>query len=192
MRKLSFCAALVLLYCVPTFAEDVPKVEVFGGYSHFILKNPTDIRIAGRDLADVHLNGWNGSAAFNLNRWLGVAADFSGHYGSPSVLGFTVPFTNANQHSFLFGPRVTYRSGDRFTPFGHALFGGAAGKLDAFGFGISETTFAMAFGGGLDVRLTDRIAVRAAQIDYLQTRFGGDRQNSYRLGAGIVFRLGEK
>jgi peptidoglycan-associated lipoprotein len=66
----------------------------------------------------------------------------------------------------------------------------------------SATAFAMAFGGGVDIGITDHIAIRAAQIDYVRTQFsttdalttglssstnGG--QNSFRYAAGIVFRF---
>jgi hypothetical protein len=32
-------------------------------------------------------------------------------------------------------------------------------------FHVNETSFAMAFGGGLDINLSDRIDIRAAQVD---------------------------
>jgi opacity protein-like surface antigen len=66
----------------------------------------------------------------------------------------------------------------------------------------SANAFAMAFGGGLDIGVSKHFAIRAAQVDYLQTRFSptdalttglsssvNDRQNSLRYQAGIVFRF---
>jgi peptidoglycan-associated lipoprotein len=66
----------------------------------------------------------------------------------------------------------------------------------------SANAFAMAFGGGLDIGLTRHLAIRAVQVDYLRTQFNatdalttglssslGNRQNSLRYSAGIVFRF---
>jgi peptidoglycan-associated lipoprotein len=60
----------------------------------------------------------------------------------------------------------------------------------------------MAFGGGVDIGLTRHLAIRAAQVDYLRTQFSardalltglssslGNRQNSMRYSAGVVFRF---
>jgi len=45
-------------------------------------------------------------------------------------------------------------------------------------------------GGGVDFALTDRIAIRPIQADYLMSRFLGTRQDNIRLSAGIVLRFG--
>jgi hypothetical protein len=50
------------------------------------------------------------------------------------------------------------------------------------------TSFAMALGGGLDLRAGKRIAVRLIQVDYTPTFFGSGRQDNFRISAGIVFR----
>ena len=164
-------------------AQDRPKAELFGGYS-FLNTN---------DLVELNLNGWNASMAANVNDWLGIAADFSGHYGKPSFFGF-VPTSglSTNVHSFLFGPRVTYRGHSNVIPFGHALFGVSRGYANIFGVNYSDSSFAMAFGGGVDFKLSDRVAIRMIQADYVQTRLASDRQNNARLSAGIVFRIGSE
>jgi len=43
-------------------------------------------------------------------------------------------------------------------------------------------------GGGLDLRISKRIAVRLIQVDYTPTFFGSGRQDNFRISAGIVFR----
>jgi peptidoglycan-associated lipoprotein len=66
----------------------------------------------------------------------------------------------------------------------------------------SANAFAMAFGGGVDLGLTRHLAIRVAQVDFLRTQFNatdallaglssnlGNRQNSMRYSAGIVFRF---
>jgi len=60
----------------------------------------------------------------------------------------------------------------------------------------SQSTFAMASGGGVDVVFNKNLAWRFAQIDYLMTNFTGTnvgssgRQNNLRLGSGLVLRWG--
>lgn len=181
MRKLFVVAVLGLAFPWSAFAqESTPKAEVFGGYSYFRASDPTTI----------HLNGWNGSIAGNLNDWFGVVGDFSGHYGSPSIFGIGIPFVDVNQHSFLFGPRLSYRGNDKVTPFGHFLIGISRANAGAFGLSVSDTALAAAAGGGVDINLNDTVAIRAVQADYLMTRFQDERQDNLRLSFGVVFRFG--
>jgi opacity protein-like surface antigen len=204
--------------------DKTPEVEVFGGYSY--LRADEDLIGIGDDNESLH--GWNGSIAYSLNDWFGVEADFAGHYGSDRTTriitpafdplpGFpTVGFdfdADARQHTFLFGPRVTAR-GDRVTGFGHALFGGAnihreirttpvtpvPPGINPLSIEDSETSFAMAVGGGIDINVSDHVAIRAIQADYLMTRYedersfgsGADSQHNARFSVGIVFRFGNR
>ncbi len=52
----------------------------------------------------------------------------------------------------------------------------------------SNTSFAAAFGGGLDYRLIRPIALRV-EGDYLRTTFFSATQNNFRLAMGVVFRF---
>ena len=52
---------------------------------------------------------------------------------------------------------------------------------------ISNTGWAGAIGGGLDIRISDHFQIRAIQIDYNPVRIGGFTNNNARIGAGIVF-----
>jgi hypothetical protein len=59
--------------------------------------------------------------------------------------------------------------------------------------GDDETAFAAGFGGGVDVRLSERISLRAFQADFILTRFDGqniasDTQKIVRVSTGFVFR----
>jgi opacity protein-like surface antigen len=87
----------------------------------------------------------------------------------------------------LFGPRFTSRPG-RVEGFVHALLGGAR----ASGGGDSDTSFTYALGGGLDIKASDRVAIRIVQLDYLRTHFSDNWQNNFRYSTGLVFRLGKK
>jgi hypothetical protein len=51
----------------------------------------------------------------------------------------------------------------------------------------------MVAGGGLDVGLTRRIALRAFEADYYLTRFDNgvnDHQNNLRIAVGVIIRFG--
>ena len=65
-------------------------------------------------------------------------------------------------------------------PFGHALFGVSHLKTETNEFGpsltFSDTSLGLALGGGLDIRINEKLAIRAIQADYLQTRFFGERK----------------
>jgi hypothetical protein len=160
---------------------DVPRVEVFGGYSFLSM----DMGGTSR----TRFQGWDGSATYNLNPWLGVEADASGHYKGTcgGVVGLF-----CGQVAFMGGPRVAYRTGNIIV-FGHGLFGFGNLRASMLGLAATETKFAWAPGGGVELVWTNRISIRAGQVDYLITRYtqpGVTQQKNLRVSAGIVFRLG--
>jgi opacity protein-like surface antigen len=180
MRKAICAVCLVLLAAVAASAqEEVPKAEVFGGYSW-----------AGGDF-----HGWNASVTGNVNRWFGLTADLGGHYsdGEPAE----VVRERQRAHSVMFGPRFSLRR-KHATPFAYALFGGvrfrtelSAPALNFFASG-EDTGFDMALGGGLDVKVSRRVSVRAFQLDYMRPTFFGEAHNRGRLAFGLVLRLGRR
>lgn len=97
--------------------------------------------------------------------------------------------------TLLAGPRITQPA--RHLSFSvQALFGAVRGFDADFTSGTNRadtsTAFAFAAGGFVDVSLTRGIALRAAQVDYLQTQLpnGADnRQGDVRVSAGVVFHV---
>ena len=176
LRKALCIMCLLIVASLPAMAQDVPKAEVFGGYSW----------------SGGNFHGWNASVTGNVTKRFGVMADFSGHYGSESGGPILV---KQNAHSFLFGPRFSFR-GKRLTPFVYALFGATRFEERAIISGQrlsnSGTGFSSAVGGGLDVKVNDRIAIRAFQIDYFRPIIFGETNNRGRLAFGVVIRLGKK
>ena len=162
MRNLLFILT-VLLAC-STFVvaqDDTPVAEVFGGYSY--------LRTASGYDTDSH--GWNASASFNVSKHVGIKADFGGYYNSETVGVFK---SKTNTHTYLFGLQGNLRSTENVNPFVHALFG-AAHDNASLTTGITKTAFsntgfAMALGGGIDVKLSQNISWRLFQADYLLTR----------------------
>jgi opacity protein-like surface antigen len=188
MGRVFVCALFVLLL-VPLAAmaqPDYPAAEVFGGYSYF-RANPEGF----------NLNGWNASLTGNITDWFGIEGDFSGHYSHAlDEFGHTIHGINIDQYTFMAGPRLAYRAGS-ITPFAHFLIGSArAGTRYAGDGSISDWVLATVIGGGVDINLSKSVAVRAAQADYLMTRFNighhEDRQNNFRFSAGIVLKLGSR
>src|ERR1700722_16474226 len=85
---------LTVLISSCTFAQDTtPKVQVFGGYSLFRADHggfsgpllDADLHQASNPFAvpTYFFDGWSAEAQYNADRWIGVAADFGGRYGSP-------------------------------------------------------------------------------------------------------------
>ena len=178
MMRLFLAAALVAFAAVGAAAQEAtPKAEVFGGYAY----------------GGSGSRGWDGSVAFNANRWLGFVADFGGQYTSIDTPDSS---ERIKTHSFLFGPRLSSRRNRHVTPFAHALFGAAHNDARARELGLdlhfTDNSFAVALGGGLDVRVGRRVAVRAFQLDYLRTGFFDETQHKGRIAFGLVLRLGDE
>lgn len=229
----------VLLGCVAffvtqlIFAQDYPKAEVFGGYSYLHIDTQgitgssldavcndsfgTGACPAGSFAVHPNFNGWNASIEANVNKWFGIKADFSGHYGTPvtvnsqllSAAGITGTLPKAKSYSSLFGPVISDRNG-RLTIYGQALFGVNAVSatlnsanimgFDIPGFTASDTAFGMALGGGVDTTLHKNFALRLIQVDYFFTAHDFSEgmpgiavhQNNIRISAGLIYRFGNK
>ncbi|HJR06104.1 MAG TPA: outer membrane beta-barrel protein [Pyrinomonadaceae bacterium] len=191
--------------------DQPPKVEVFVGYSAIGEFNATDEEV---DTGFASERGFHASVTGNFNRHVGLKADFSFHAdtdrgsasfvttcGTPPCPLVTQDFEfKTRLFNFLVGPEVKARNRTRITPFAHALFGVAHGRgaLKTTGTALNldvretDTGFAMAFGGGLDIRATRRFSLRAL-LDYnpvfiTHTDTGArDRRDQIRISLGILF-----
>lgn len=83
----------------------------------------------------------------------------------------------------MFGPAFAWRT-QKAAPFAHALFGGTSEGI------ASYNVFSWAIGGGLDVSVSKRIAVRFAQLDYesVHVPFNAAAKG-LRYSGGVVFRF---
>ena len=171
MRKFIGFALLFGMFSLAAFAqENAPKAEFFGGYQY--------TRFDG----GLNANGWDMALTGNLNRWFGVTGDFSGAYKSQNGVSF-------NNYTYTFGPVVSLRHNEMFTPFAHFLAGGFHSSAAFGGFSGSGSGFAMMFGGGVDVKATKHIGVRAVQFDWLSLRANGaSDNNNMRISTGLLFR----
>jgi len=183
MKLKNRVSLLGMLFCVflaiagSARAQENSKVEIAGNYTYIHI-NP-----GGFSTVTIDCHGGGGSAAWSLNHYLGVVGEFS-----------RCEWSGANAHTFtyLFGPRLTYRAYGRLEPFGEVLLGGANihGQTVGFSGSGTDSSFAMAIGGGADYKLKPSVAIRFIQADYLYTRLGGTNQNNFRLQVGVVFRFG--
>ena len=150
---------------------------------------------------------WAQGAAVELGarlyRGLGVAGRVeSQHASASSANGEPLTLVTA-----VFGPRYTMKSrSHRYAIFGEGLVGVSNGFNSLFSLGsgpvgstdtgttTSATSVAVDVGGGLDLRVSHHLAIRAIRASYLYTQFPNTTtnvQNSLSIGAGLVFRFGE-
>ena len=195
MRKLFFIT--LLMACCTSLSlgqtTDEPKNEFFVGYSY----HSADINTLTIDPHRTSQNGVNVAYMRNLNRNVGLKLDTSAHFKRDSQQLSSGQFSSRrDQYYFLGGVEFKAASNSRVSPFAQALVGGSlfrglttlatpAGNI----FTIDDaTSFAMALGGGLDLRVNDGIAIRIIQADYAPTFFGPGRQDNFRLSFGVIFK----
>ncbi|HTU43173.1 MAG TPA: outer membrane beta-barrel protein [Candidatus Aquilonibacter sp.] len=179
----------------PALPVVVPMVQVFGGYSFIYegLRNlnatflDTDLNLYPRTLIpQTNFNGWNAEGQYNVNPWVGAVVDFSGTTTMPFIAGTGVTgVPTGSSYSIMAGPAVSYRKLKKITPFIHALFGWnrtslSAGTLKSStpigttpfpvsSVGATFTDFALAFGAGVDYKISRRFSLRAVQVDWYRT-----------------------
>ena len=179
------------------------RFEIFGGYSFMTIddhrsNNPID-HVGS-------LNGFEVAVTGFITKRFGITGDFSTGFagGTEAVTGGSLRFSSSN-FSFYAGPHYRFTNSSRVTPFVHALAGASNNRFN-YDFtpttgGLahvsqSSTDFAMALGGGLDVRAYKRIKIRLIQIDYNPVFAGsrpelgpntGVRFDNIRFSSGIVF-----
>ncbi len=174
MRKFLVLVILLGLCSLAVMAQETPKAEVFGGYQY--------TRVSAGGVSE-NFNGWNASLTGNFNKYFGIAGDFSGSYKSISGV-------SARVYSYTFGPVLSLNHEGTFNPFVHALFGGAHASASFSGLSASSNGFAMMMGGGVDAKVSPRIAVRLFQADWVYYRFQGvGETGNVRVSTGLVFRF---
>jgi hypothetical protein len=213
MIKFIKIISLTCVLCAAVFAQnstdEYKKNEFYVGYSNQQIDRYGDYRNG---------NGFEGAYVRNIHKYFGFKGSVSGaftrdNYDS-TITTATVPSetfsirqkVNGSVYNFLGGVQVKNNATKaRFKPFAHALAGAAvtrssfrttctAGNCPSYIFGLdgiafSDTHFAAAVGGGLDIKINDRIDFRAIQVDYNPIfRGGGNWDHNIRFGIGVVFK----
>lgn len=221
MRRKSvllFTTVFVALMCASSaLGQDYRRFEFFAGYSHNRVDvGPVEDFDPGDDieLDDIFderegFNGFNASVVGNFSRYFGAKFDYSYHQKN---FEFGPDNTSIRLHNFLGGIQIKDNAPEgTFKPFAHALVGVGRTSADLSEFDNSlenfeDAGFAAAIGGGLDVRVANRVDIRVFQIDYNPMRFdfsdfgatgipgtptftGTQKRtlHNFRIGVGIVF-----
>ena len=180
-------------------STDYKKLDVYAGYTVSLVANSVGDETIPEDPED--FRGLNASITKNVSRYVGLKFEFSDHQNVPYT---TYIKRDSNLYNFLGGIQIKDNSSEKtFKPFVHALVGVAhihnrITFSDSFCAAISprpcpadfterNTGLASAFGGGLDIRVSDRLDIRIIQFDYTPMRLFDTRQPSARFGIGLVF-----
>ena len=209
VKTFSVLAAFGIIAAGVASAQDYPRVETFLGYTYTRANSASNVPAFSA-------NGAGGQFAVNANKWLGFVADI-GAVHNGNIGGFHLDSTFTN---FLFGPRVSLRY-SRIRPYFNVLFGGVYAGTSTSLVGIpvavpydvpgltpipgqpvtlrasaSQTAFAMATGGGLDIKITRHVSFRAIGLDYYMTRLqnlrsaNDNNQHNIRVTTGFNFTFG--
>jgi opacity protein-like surface antigen len=211
MRKLFLLSAIILVCAPAGFAQsDYSDWEFFVGYAHERANNGADrLDARGRIVnangstqrADfvskrIPYNGVTTEVVANVHRNIGLVANFAATFANTDFVDALTGRqfkARVARYTLLGGPRFNWRNSSPFLPYAHALFGvtryHADFRNDDFTCpDTSETAFAMALGGGLDIRANHRIDIRAIQVDYLPVLFSHGREDGLRFSAGVKIK----
>ena len=205
MRFTAHLMALALLFGAVAVAQDVPKADLFFGYSGLRANS-------ARDIPGFTNNGGLGTFAWDFTNHIAAEFEFGGyHAGNIQNIQF-----DTTEMTYLFGPRFSLGRSRRFDPYIHTLFGGvhlttsvpvtlvptplSTPSATTTRIGATQDGFAMALGGGLDIRLSHHVTFRPIQLDYLLTRLadfgltgqpsGTRSQHNVRYAGGVLFTFG--
>jgi outer membrane immunogenic protein len=194
MKKIQFIVvpltlAYGLLLATSTPGQSISRLEAGANYNY------VRTNAAPGECGCIALQGGNGWVSYNLIRQFDVVGEFGTQYAS-NISPFAAELTLWSYMGGIRYKREVYR---RFSPFAQVVAGGAhaTGSMAPGNSGIpgSSNAFAMAAGGGVDFGFAPHFAVRLIQADYYYTRFANgvnNRQNNLRIGAGFIFRFGNK
>ena len=177
--RTAIVAAFMFVVSVPFVAaqDEINKGEFFGGFMHK--------RVEGEGF-----NGFNVSGTYNFHHYLGIKGDFSWAKKDP-----------VSATTYMAGVQMkdNRKNDSMVKPFAHVLIGAQrwaidTGSMVALGIdapqGISapaaQTGFSMAFGGGIDIKVSDRVSIRAIQYDYNPVWIDGNRGDTNRFSFGFV------
>lgn len=177
MKRATFALLALWAALPPTAAAG----DLFGGYSMM-------------RVSDHQVNGGAVSWSWPLGRHVRLVVEGSIERG-------LVAGENLDEWAILGGPVLTPWRERRFSPFVHAKAGFVRSRQQVEVFGVAigpdglcdggcpySSGGGAEFGGGLDYRLSDRLALRVPQVDYRVTWLDGANANRLRLSAGVIYR----
>jgi len=186
---------LALGAAMPALAQDQRKAEVSVGYQL--------ITFDGDDVDETFSRGWYADVAGNLGPIFAVVVQVGGSYKSfeetKTFQGVTSTATaSLKLHQFLGGVRVGALR-KAVSPYAEFLVGGVNGSADVDAsvvsggqtlFSTSEsdssTQFALQFGGGVTVWLSEGVGIRGS-VGYMRIMADDAGTNIIRVAGGVSF-----
>jgi opacity protein-like surface antigen len=172
MKKLLVAAVLA---CAPGLvgADEAARSDLFFG--------PSYVRVEGESL-------YGGEVAYSryFGASFGAVLDASYHVGSNEGL-------DLSELNLLAGPRYAFNRSGSPSFFVQALVGlrrdSSSFKVLDVSISENQSRFGIAAGGGVDIRLSPKWAVRVAG-DYLWSKSEGESVDGFRASVGAVYRFG--
>ena len=132
---------------------------------------------AGEGIAQTSPNRLYGIGAYadgGFNRWAQFELEARWLYFNQ--------YSGINQHTYLIGPRIPITTIRKFTPYGKVLVGLGGGSF------LTGDAFTVAYGGGVDYRLSRKLTLRCFDFEYQQWNvtpkvwpYGGSVGLSYKI-----------
>lgn len=146
--------------------ETIAKAEVFAGFLH-------------KRNGDSGFNGVNISGVYNFSKYFGAKVDYS-YSAGPEYF----PYGRQTERTVMAGLQIKNSTKERnkVRPFLHGLIGSSRQTL----FGPKTNAFTFAVGGGLDVRVSERVSIRVIQADFQPTYHNSITRAQARFSFGIV------
>jgi len=214
MNRIAACIPVfsfaVVCISAQASAQSFPTVDISAGYQslHSSVAGPPSSTLppAFRDAdRDSMPRGWYADVTGHVTSMIGIAVQVGGNYGTfEESIGTSYRATNKLQvHEFIGGVRVNERGActcTRAIPFGHVMAGAINGNARirttaAFPGTVpttnnaetSSTDFVLELGGGVNVRLSKVVGLRAG-ADYMRVMgaYSGG-VNLFRFSVGPVF-----
>lgn len=177
MRNVFAVAALLVVTAWPAAAADL-----FGGYSS--LRSSGD-NVRGAGLGFTWRSARPVRFTAELTSQLGPAAG-----EDLTAVALVAGPTWAPWPVRRLRPFLHVKAGPLFSRRQVEVFGVAIGRDGVCDGGCPwQTGLVAEAGGGLDLRVTDRLALRLPQADYRWSRVAGGTERGLRLSAGLVYRL---
>lgn len=203
MRKFLLFITVVLVLGMFAVAQDQPKGEVSFGYAYTAERLHPDLSSVNLDR--LNNNGWYAEFGYKVVPHIALTGEVNGGYSTATVQDVNI--ANHKLHTFLAGPRFDITEGKKVTPFAKVLVGVARTNWDATetakevaqdllgASSFADTKFAVQFGGGVDVNVTKRVAVRSElgwlhvaqyKINDVET---DQKQDHLRFSTGLVLHF---
>ena len=148
------------------------------------------VAFGGPSINDTSALGFSVATTTNFNPWFGVTTEGGGNFFSQDV--GSVELFDIQIWTILAGPKFTLRLADRVAPYGRVLLGPAYVSASIPLEGVSEGfwDFALQPGGGVDIVLSDRVALRVGVDARIMSDkpFSDHTTNQFRFTTGVTFR----